>query len=108
MLVVAGDIPGLEAFEKAVAPVQQRFPMRLGNHAAFHTPLQEPVAAEGRAQLPMALFRQPDVPMIDGRGKIWNPGATDCDDLFAYTLGEQVIRSEEHTSELQTLMRNSY
>src|SRR3546814_19723729 len=79
--------------------------MGLGNHAAFHTPLQEPVAAEGRAQLPMALFRQPDVPMIDGRGKIWNPGATDCDDLFAYTLGEQVISPYDFTKALQVAAR---
>src|SRR5690606_474295 len=44
MLVLAGNEAGLSAFEQAVEPVQQRFPMRLGNHAAFHTPLMEPVA----------------------------------------------------------------
>ena len=45
MLVLAGDKAGLEAFEKAVPPVQERFPMRLANHAAFHTRLQAPGAA---------------------------------------------------------------
>ena len=105
MLVIAGDAAGLEAFEKSVEPVQQRFPMRLGNHAAFHTPLQEPVAAEGRAQLPVDLFRQPGLPMIDGRGKIWNPGATDCEDLYAYTLGEQVTCAYDFTKALQVAAR---
>ena len=49
MLVLAGDAAGLAAFEAAVPPVQGRFPMRLANHAAFHTALQEPVAGKGRA-----------------------------------------------------------
>lgn len=105
MLVIAGDAAGLEAFEKTVEPVQQRFPMRLGNHAAFHTPLQEPVAAEGRAQLPEDLFGQPGLPMIDGRGKIWNPGATDCRALYAYTLGEQVTCPYDFTKALQVAAR---
>jgi [acyl-carrier-protein] S-malonyltransferase len=62
MLVLAGNEAGLKAFEAAVPPVQGRFPMRLGNHAAFHTALQAPVAAKGRAALPEALFTNPPNP----------------------------------------------
>ncbi|MCF8521195.1 MAG: ACP S-malonyltransferase, partial [Rhodobacteraceae bacterium] len=40
LVVVAGNDAGLKAFESAVPPLQGRFPMRLGNHAAFHTDLQ--------------------------------------------------------------------
>ncbi|HSG32947.1 MAG TPA: ACP S-malonyltransferase [Sphingomonadaceae bacterium] len=97
MLVLAGNAAGLEAFEKSVEPVQQRFPMRLANHAAFHTPLQEPVAASGRDRLPASLFGQPKLPMIDGRGKIWNPGSTDIAELHAYTLGHQVTETYNFT-----------
>src|SRR3990167_7063306 len=68
MLVLAGDEAGLAAFERAVEPVQERFPMRLGNHAAFHTSLMAPVAAAGRERLAPALFGQPRGPLIDGRG----------------------------------------
>ena len=64
--------------------------MRLGNHAAFHTAMQEPVALQGRDRLSPELFTQPSLPMIDGRGKIWNPGATDPGALWDYTLGHQV------------------
>lgn len=92
MLVVAGDEAGLKAFEASVEPVQGRFPMRLGNHAAFHTPMQEPVAAKGRAALPPALFGQPALPMIDGNGRIWWPGASDVEALYDYTLGAQVTQ----------------
>ena len=44
LLVLAGDTNGLTAFEQAVEPVQDRFPMRLQNHAGFHSTLQIPVA----------------------------------------------------------------
>lgn len=93
MLVLAGEEAGLKAFEAAVPVVQGRFPMRLANHAAFHTALQAPVAEAGRARLSPALFGQPDLPMIDGRGHVWWPGACDLHALWDYTLGHQVTES---------------
>ena len=97
LLVLAGDANGLAAFEASVPVAQERFPMRLANHAAFHTPLQAPVAEAGRARLPASLFGQPDVPMIDGRGAIWWPGASDPQALWDYTLGHQVTETYDFT-----------
>ncbi|WP_114391222.1 ACP S-malonyltransferase [Notoacmeibacter marinus] len=97
MLVLAGNGAGLKAFESEVEPVQQRFPMRLGNHAAFHTTLQAPVAEKGRARLSPDLFHQPDLPLIDGRGAIWWPHATDTQALWDYTLGAQVTETYDFT-----------
>lgn len=97
MLVLAGDEAGLKAFEASVEPVQDRFPLRLGNHAAFHTAMQEPVAQQGRERLSPSLFRQPDLPLIDGRGAIWWPGACDMQALHQYTLGEQVTTTYDFT-----------
>ncbi len=105
MLVLAGNEAGLKAFEAAQPVVQERFPMRLANHAAFHTRLQAPVAQEGRRQLPATLFTQPDLPMIDGRGKIWWPGATDTGALWDYTLGHQVTEPYDFTRAVQTAAR---
>lgn len=105
MLVVAGDKAALDAFEKAVPPVQERFPMRLANHAAFHTRLQAPVAEAGRARLPAALFEQPKVPLIDGRGAIWWPGASDPAALHDYTLGHQVTETYDFTRAVQVAAR---
>jgi len=93
MLVLAGEEAGLKAFEAAVPVVQGRFPMRLANHAAFHTHLQAPVAEAGRARLAPGLFGQPNLPLIDGRGHIWWPDATDTQALWDYTLGHQVVES---------------
>lgn len=105
MLVLAGNAAGLDAFESAVEPVDGRFPMRLGNHAAFHTDLQEPVAERGREALGAHLFGQPTLPMIDGRGAIWWPGATDAAALRDYTLGHQVTRPYDFTRAITVAAR---
>ena len=97
MLVLAGNDAGLAAFEATVPPAQSRFPLRLANHAAFHTSLQAPVAALGRAKLPASLFAQPKHPLIDGRGAIWWPHATDTHALWDYTLGRQVTEPYDFT-----------
>lgn len=105
MLVLAGDEAGLAAFEAAVPPVQDRFPMRLANHAAFHTALQAPVAEAGRARLGCEMFGQPVLPMIDGRGEIWQPGAVDVEALWRYTLDHQVVRTYDFTRAVRTAAR---
>ncbi|MGR3761435.1 ACP S-malonyltransferase [Roseobacteraceae bacterium NS-SX3] len=101
MLVLAGNEAGLQAFEDAVPAVEGRFPMRLANHAAFHTRLQAPVAEEGRKRLGAEMFRQPELPLIDGRGQIWWPGATDTASLRDYTLGHQVVEPYGFTQAVQ-------
>lgn len=105
LLVLAGNEAGLKAFETSVDPVQGRFPMRLGNHAAFHTALQAPVAARGRAATPANFLNQPQFPMIDGRGAIWWPGAVDTTALHAYTLGHQVTETYDFTAAIRTAAR---
>jgi [acyl-carrier-protein] S-malonyltransferase len=97
MLVLAGNEAGLKAFEHAVEPEQGRFPMRLPNHAAFHTKLQEPVAQQARGLISVDMFEQPALPMIDGCGDIWWPGATNVPALLDYTLGAQVTQTYDFT-----------
>jgi acyl transferase domain-containing protein len=105
MLVLAGDEAGLKAFEAAVPRLEDRFPMRLPHHAAFHTALQAPVAEAGRAALPADMFSQPRVPLIDGRGAIWWPGASDSAALWRYTLDHQVVEIYDFTRAIQVAAR---
>ena len=97
MLVLAGNEAGLTSFEKAVPRVQDKFPMRMDNHAAFHTELQSRVAERGRARIGATCFDQPQLPLIDGRGAIWWPGSSDAMSLRDYTLGHQVTQSYDFT-----------
>lgn len=105
MLVLAGNEAGLKAFEAEVPPEQGRFPMRLSNHAAFHSALQAPVAERGRTRLHPSLFSQPKLPLIDGRGAIWWPGATDTHALWDYTLGHQVTEPYDFTHAIRIAAR---
>ncbi|MCB1508067.1 MAG: MMPL family transporter, partial [Hyphomicrobiaceae bacterium] len=105
MLVLAGNEAGLKAFEASVPVIDKRFPMRLGNHAAFHTDLQAPVAQEGRDRLEAGLFGSPALPLIDGRGAIWWPKASDAETLRAYTLGHQVTQPYDFTRAMTVGLR---
>lgn len=104
MLVLAGDAAGLAAFEAAV-PVAGQFPLRLPNHAAFHSPLQAPVAATGQARFANLPWQQPGRPLIDGRGTIWWPGASDLAALADYTLGHQVVAPYDFTRAIAVAAR---
>jgi len=92
MIVFAGDAAALDEAERRLPPAMGRFPMRLQNHAAFHSPLQAPIAQQGLAALPESLFGGPEVPLIDGRGQIWYPRIADPSALRDYTLGHQVTQ----------------
>jgi [acyl-carrier-protein] S-malonyltransferase len=105
MLVLAGNARGLDAFEAEMPVVQGRFPMRLQNHAAFHTALQGPVAQQGRNLLQSNIFGQPILPMIDGRGAIWRPGAVNPADLWSYTLNHQVVQPYDFTTAIRVAAR---
>ena len=105
MLVVAGDAAGLDALEAAAPAGPGRFPMRLQNHAAFHTPMQRAVSERALATLPHGWFRQPDVPLVDGRGAIWRPGATDISQLWQYTFGHQVVEPYDFTTAIRVSAR---
>ncbi len=105
LLVLAGNENGLAAFEAAMPRVQDRFPMRLPNHAAFHSRLQAPVAEKGRSVLDAGLFRQPDIPLVDGRGYVWYPKSNPLSSLYDYTLGHQVVETYDFTKAIQTAAR---
>jgi len=90
-LVVGGNEAGLKQFSQAVTPVDH-YPLRLFNHGAFHTPLLKPLANDALTLLPQSLFSAPKIPMIDGRGHIWQPYATDIAQLHRYTLDHQICQ----------------
>lgn len=105
MIVFAGSDDGLDQLIKQLTPEQDRFPLRLPNHAAFHTSLMEPIAKQGRNILTENLFEKPQIPLIDGRGKIWSPYSTNKKNLWDYTLGHQVCKIYDFTKAIQVSVK---
>ncbi|MEP1231578.1 MAG: ACP S-malonyltransferase, partial [Litorimonas sp.] len=102
LMVLAGTDEALKQAERELEPRQDRFPMRLGNHAAFHTDLMAMQSDLGKHALPISLFAQPQIPMIDGRGHVWMPDAVNIDALWDYTFGHQVTQTYDFTRAVQT------
>lgn len=88
--VLGGNEPALKLLDELLDRVQDRFPMRLYNHAAFHTPLLHNVSETAKQILPSTLFEMPSIPLVDGKGKIWQPDCFGIDEIYDYTLGAQV------------------
>jgi [acyl-carrier-protein] S-malonyltransferase len=105
MIIFAGTEKALKACEQTLGPIQDRFPMRLHNHAAFHSPLQQPISAIAKQQLPLNIFRQPQLPLIDGRGHVWQPLASNQADLWDYTLGHQVVAPFDFMASVRSSLR---
>lgn len=97
MLVLAGNSEGLSAFEAVVPSLESRYPIRLPNHAAFHTDLQTPVAEDGQNLLGVKLFTTPYIPLVDGKGAVWYSKFCNSDVLRQYTLAHQVTETYDFT-----------
>ena len=80
--------------------------VRLAHHAAFHTGLMAPIAAKGRELLPESLFATPRLPLIDGRGQTWWPGAQTPGQIRDYTLGHQVTEAYDFTAAIRSAARD--
>jgi acyl transferase domain-containing protein len=104
MMVFGADTPGMAALNRGL-PKKDHFPMRLPNHAAFHTPLQEPVREMAKEALGPALFGRPEIPLIDGRGHIWSPWSTDHKALWDYTLSHQLTQPYDFSAALRVAVR---
>ncbi|NRD72620.1 ACP S-malonyltransferase [Shewanella sp. VB17] len=103
--VLAGNEAGLKRLEEILPNIDERYPMRLYNHGAFHSPMLAHIAENGLNDLPNTLFTSPSVPLIDGEGGIWTPHSTDTDKLRNYTLGSQVTQSYHFTKALQVAVK---
>jgi acyl transferase domain-containing protein len=105
MIVLAGSEAALGAYTAQASGSPAGFPLRLPGHAAFHSPLMDPISAGAKAAIPADGFGQPAVPMIDGRGAIWRPHMTDATALWDYTLGDQVTRTYDFTRAIAVALR---
>jgi [acyl-carrier-protein] S-malonyltransferase len=100
MIVFAADDAGLRWLGEKL-PKDDRFPMRLMHHAAFHSLLLDHIVPIARAANPASDFGGGNIPAIDGQGKIWSPKAFDPAAIYEYTLGAQLNRTYDFTRAVQ-------
>jgi hypothetical protein len=103
-LVLGANKPGISALLKELPPVEN-YPFQLINHAAFHTPLLRDTADRAFQLIPPDIFHAPQVPLIDGRGAIWQPYSTNTEDLYHYTLGHQVVETYDFTKAVTVALK---
>jgi len=104
-LVFGGNNEGLKTLGERLPPIDDRYPMNLFNHAAFHTPLMNHVSEQALDQLPVSLFEQPKVPMVDGQGNIWQPYSCDLQALHQYTLNTQVVEPYQFSKAIEVAIK---
>ncbi len=102
--VLAGNKLGLAELTKSL-PKKENYPFQLVNHGAFHTPLFDAISVRAFRDLDHLNFQRPQVPMIDGRGVIWQPYSTNIKELAQYTLGHQVTETYDFTKAITVALK---
>lgn len=103
-IVLGANKIGTAALLKEL-PQVENYPFQLINHAAFHTPLLQQTSARAFEILPSTLFQKPQIPLIDGRGCIWQPYSTNIEALYDYTLGHQVVEPYDFTHSISVALK---
>ncbi len=82
------------------------FPLRLPLHSAFHTPLMAATSLRAQDDLKHLRWQSPQVPMVDGCGRVWRPLHADPQALREYTLGTQVVAPFDLRAAIRIALRN--
>jgi len=105
MQILAGNDAAVAALLKALPTEQGRYPFQLNQHAAFHSALLGHIPEMARQALPASLFGNTNLPLIDGRGKIWQPGVYDPDALYRYTLDHQIRETYDFSAAIEVALK---
>ena len=97
--VIGGSQEAINILLKEL-PLDGKYPFQLPFHAAFHTPLLAPISEKAIEELPLEIFKKPEIPLVDGRGKIWSPYSTNITKLWDYTLRYQVTKTFDFSSSI--------
>jgi malonyl CoA-acyl carrier protein transacylase len=106
--VLAGSEAGVAHLLARLPAVQlgaNRYPFRLAQHGAYHTPLAAPVAESAWTQLRGLGFRAPETTLVDGRGARFTPWSADLDEIARYTLTTQVVEPYDFTRSVRVVLR---
>jgi [acyl-carrier-protein] S-malonyltransferase len=100
MVVFAADDSGLKWLMGRL-PKDDRFPMKLNYHSAFHSPLLNHIVSEAREKNPQSDFGIGTIPVVDGTGYIWSPKAFAPPAIHDYTLYTQINSAYDFSRAVQ-------
>jgi [acyl-carrier-protein] S-malonyltransferase len=100
MIVFAADDAGIKWLMERL-PKDDRFPMKLNHHAAFHSPLLNHIVPEARVLNPQSDFGAGAIPAIDGTGYVWSPNAFHPAAIHDYTLFTQINATYDFSRAVQ-------
>lgn len=103
--VLAGTNAAVQQAMAALPLIDDRFPLLLSGHAAFHTSLMQQAAQTAIAKFGPDCFSPPQLPLIDGCGRIWPAKACDLQQLQHYTFDTQVQQSYHFSQALQVAVK---
>lgn len=103
--VIAGTTNAVKAAMAELPPCDERFPLLLPGHAAFHTSMMQQASDKALTMWPHTEFSLPNVPLIDGRGHIWPALGADLSQLQQYTLTHQVCKTYDFSLALQVAVK---
>jgi [acyl-carrier-protein] S-malonyltransferase len=100
MIVFAADDEGMKWLMERLLQ-DDRFPMKLNYHAAFHSLLLDHIVPLAQAANPVSDFGEGTIPAIDGTGRVWSPKAFNPAAIYDYTLGTQINRTYDFSRAVQ-------
>lgn len=103
--VLAGTTPAVKQALLMLPPVDERFPMQLAGHSAFHSPLMQEASNQALARFNAECFANPRLPLIDGQGHVWPDLPVDAESLRRYTFQTQVSSGYDFKTAVQVAVR---
>ena len=103
-IVIGGEQKALDFLIKEL-PSEDKYPFQIPYHSAFHTPLLDHIRPLAESSFNNISFNKPTVPLVDGRGKIWTPWSASVDELYDYTLNDQVTKTYDFSSSVMVALK---
>lgn len=103
--VLAGSHAAIRHAMQTLPPLEGIYPLELPGHSAFHTKLMERASQQAFETFATDFFQAPDIPLIDGHGKIWYPAGTQADALRQYTLNTQVTETYNFSQAISVALK---
>ena len=103
-IVIGGDSNSLNLLLSSL-PKHDKYPFQIPFNGAFHTPMMNSISSKVDLLSNSLDFKKPNIPIIDGRGKIWSPYSTDVNSLSSYTLKHQVNKTYDFSTAIEVSLK---